>query len=120
MGIYCPDPRRAYRSDMPLVDIINTIFEGKASRSGTRLFASSHWNMDTPASNIKLCATNAVDITENAAFSHGRVTTTDRLPDQYRRKPGARHQLLANSLDIVIERASGIRITVQCLATAGD
>jgi hypothetical protein len=97
---------------MPLVDIINTICEGKASRSGTRLFANSHWNMDTPASDIKLCATNAVDITGNAAFAHGRVTTTDRLPDQYRRKPVARRQLLAISLDIVTERASVVLITV--------
>jgi hypothetical protein len=69
--------------------------------------------MDAPVSDIKLCATNAVDITENAALSHRRVMNTDRAASPpVSTQACTRRRLLAISLDIVTERASVVWITV--------
>src|SRR5437763_15464628 len=81
MGMCCPDPRRAHRSDVPLADIVHRICKAKVSRFGTRLDARSRLligHMDTPAPDGNLYTTKAVDLAEQAALLRRRVTNTDR------------------------------------------
>src|SRR5438477_1311412 len=115
MGICCPDPRRAHRSDVPLADIVIEFVKLRVSRFGTRLDARSRrliGDMDTPAPDGNLYTTKAVDLAEQAALLRRRVTNTDRPTCRLAPVPMFPAHCFAISLDIATQRESVRGITV--------